>query len=290
MKAIRSKELKLCVERAVCELPALPTAVVKVVHETGQADPSPSKIEEFIASDQALTTKLLRVVNSAYYGLEAQVCSLQQAIVILGIQQVRNLALSVGLVSRFEARSQTEKDLIEQFWLHAFGSASATQLIAEYKRIEPRSVHLAYLGGLLHDIGKLFLLCNFPVEYSEIHAGAEHGQKTLSEIEREEIGMDHAEIGYQVAKHWKLPITLCELIRRHEGPFDAGAPEAELCVHLAGILCFCAERDPQASGEAVGDPVALKWLDAPTPDLKRLWRATAEALDEARTIYGIFLR
>src|SRR5579862_2853858 len=138
------------IQKTLRELPALPDAVLRVVEETNKQDPSAQQIERFVSSDQALASKVLRVVNSAYYGLSGQVTSLSQSIMILGIQQVRNLVLSVGAISMFEVKGPRQQDTLRRFWLHAFSCAAAAQIIATAKKLDRNSQETVFVGGLLH--------------------------------------------------------------------------------------------------------------------------------------------
>src|ERR1700712_3732037 len=110
------------IARALQDLPALPSVVGKVLSETENPNATAASIEKMISSDQVLASKVLRVVNSAYYGLSGQVTSLGQAIVILGMQQIRNLVLSVCALSQVKPTTPRQHEVLKQFWLHSFGT------------------------------------------------------------------------------------------------------------------------------------------------------------------------
>src|SRR5436190_6608594 len=118
--------VKKSIEKSVQDLPALPSVVTRILRETESPDACAQNIERMISAEQALASKVLRVVNSAYYGLSGQVTSLSQAIVILGLQQVRNLVLSVSAISSIKPRTPRQQETMKMFWQHSFGTAAAT--------------------------------------------------------------------------------------------------------------------------------------------------------------------
>ncbi len=261
--------------------------MLKVVQETEKPDPNANIVEEHISADQALTSKILRVVNSAYYGLSGQVTSVQQAIVILGLQQVRNLALSVGCLSNFEPRTVRQKETLRIFWLAAFGTAAATQILAQQKSIDPRSSQIMFVGGLLHDIGRLFLFCNFPDEYDEVLQTAMERKVRVEDVELEILGMTHAQVGYEVAKHWKLPVVLQDLIGKHEGPFDSATDEVLICVHVADALTKHLYYAPPVDFKDLAVPEAIEWLDSTGESFDLLVSSTEKKIEEASALYGL---
>ncbi|RYG88041.1 HDOD domain-containing protein, partial [bacterium] len=117
-------------EGSIKELPPLPTAVLKILEVMARPDPSANDIEAVVASDPALTAKMLRVVNSAYYGLARQISNVGQAVVILGLQQVRNVTLAVGASSTFKGSGERQQERLNEFWVHAFGTSATAGLLA----------------------------------------------------------------------------------------------------------------------------------------------------------------
>lgn len=228
--------LKKTIERSLRDLPALPTVVVRVIEETQRPDVSPVDVERLIGTDQALTAKVLRVVNSAYYGLSGQVSSLGQALIILGMQQVRNMVLSVAALDSLQAKTKRQEDAMQRFWLHSFGTASGAQWLAQYKGLAQRDLEIAFTGGILHDIGKLFLFSQFTETYDEILAYAAEAGESVEDAEKKYLGLTHAEVGAEMAKTWKLPDALIGVIGAHEGNFDESKEAIQYAVHVADQL------------------------------------------------------
>jgi putative nucleotidyltransferase with HDIG domain len=279
--------LKKTIEKALQDLPALPAVVTKVLQETEHPDASAQSVERLIASDQALAMKVLKVVNSAYYGLSGQVTSLGQAVVILGLQQVRNLVLSVGAVNLFPVQGPHGHERLKQFWLHSFGSAATAQMIGKAKGLNYRDVESLFLGGLLHDIGKLFLFANFTEIYDALMEHAETHGISIEEAEIEYLGLTHSQVGEEMAKAWKLPTILSDFIGSHEGPFSAESDPMLMCVHVADFLTKGIYFAVPTNTRIEVDPVALEWLSLTEDDFQHLREAAEEKVGEALALFGL---
>ncbi len=222
-------------EGSVKELPPLPTAVLKILETMSGPDPSAARIEEIVAADQALTAKVLRVVNSAYYGLARQISNVGQAVVILGLQQVRNVALAVGASSTFKGGSPRQAEIMGQFWTHSFATSATAGLLAGGKGWERKRIEEVQTIGLIHDIGRLFLFANFPKTFDRLVRLAEERALDFDAAERTLMGVSHAALGGDIADKWGFPGTIADAIRAHEGPFEDATETAKL-VHMADWL------------------------------------------------------
>lgn len=275
------------VDKALRDLPTLPAVVTRLLSLTSRDETTTSEIEEIISSDQAITTKLLRVVNSSYFGLPRQVSSVNQAVVILGFQQVRNLVLSVSALSIFAARTPRAREIQRECWMHAFGAASGAQTIGRMMRLDQHDQETAFLGGLLHDIGKLFLFSTFTTNYQAVLADAEQRDLNVYEVERRVFGYDHAEIGQRLAQAWSFPETLVILIGRHEGPF-AGEPIPLLyCVHAADRLANSVMREGCVWPDGTLSPVVEDWLSFKPEEYERVRTEIADKVQSAVEAIGI---
>ncbi|HTQ10081.1 MAG TPA: HDOD domain-containing protein [Fimbriimonadaceae bacterium] len=282
-----NKFVRLSIEKSLRDLPALPDIVARILKETENQDVSAHNIEKLLSSDQALASKVLRVVNSAYYGLSGQITSLSQAIMILGMPQVRNLVLSVSAISTMKPKTPRQHETLKLFWLHAFGTAAATQIIAQQKRMKVNDMEALFLGGLLHDIGRLFLYSMFTQTYDQVTKYAEDRQITVTEAEMKLLGLNHSQIGSMMATTWKLPQTLIETIARHEGPFSPGDDPTLFAVHagdnLTQHLYYATENMVMVSL----DPVAEEWLGYSEEEFEDLRGQTARKIEEATALFGL---
>lgn len=237
--------LKRYVERAAADLPALPQVVLQVVKKAEEPNCRAMELSQLIEHDPGLSTKILKVVNSAYFGLPRSIKTIHNALVILGINQVRNLTLSMGVLNVLSSPNPRIRDHQKAFWEQSFGAARAAQLVASKKRLSREEQEGIFVGGLLHDIGRLFYLTLFNLPYQQVIDRVERSEVTLSQVERSVLGASHPEIGGDLAKRWGFPESLIRMIRSHEGDFSSGRPHAEYCVHIADSISTWVEREGQ---------------------------------------------
>jgi HD-like signal output (HDOD) protein len=279
--------IRKSIEQSLHELPALPSVVTHVLQETENPDATATAIERLICSEQALAAKVLRVVNSAYYGLSGQVTSLSQAVVILGMHQIRNLVLSVSAMSSMQARTPKQAETLRVFWLHSFGTAAATQLIAKRKHFSVRDTETVFVGGLLHDIGRLFLFTNFTRTYEQVLKYAESRDIPIDSAEISLLGMSHGMIGAQMASYWKLPSVLETLIGSHEGPFEDGGDPLLFSIHIGDWITKHLYSDVEIVRSAEAAPEALQWLGFTDKDFEWLRAETELKISEAGHLFGL---
>ncbi len=274
-------------KKATQELPPLPSVIVRVMQITEDADAGTiNELERLIRTDQAVSSKLLRVVNSAYFGLSGQVSSLAQAVVILGYTQVRNLVLSISMMSQFQAIGTKAKDHQTRLWEIAFGAASGAQLIAKHKRIDAKDQELAFVGGLMQNVGSLFMLSTLQRSYLSVLEEAENTKAWLSDVEMLRLGITHANVGQQLLAKWKLPENLVLIVGRHEGPFGGDPTPALYSVHAAKRLAYAA-ISPDNVTEGYGiDPIVREWLNFSDEEYTWLIQAVKEKVDQAVQLIG----
>lgn len=279
--------VKTSIEKSVQDLPALPGVVTRILKETESPDACAVTIERMLSSEQALASKVLRVVNSAYYGLSGQVTSLSQAIVILGLQQIRNLVLSVSAFSSIKPRTPRQQETMRVFWLHSFGTAAATQIIAQRKRFPIQDAETAFVGGLLHDIGRLFLFSNFTQTYDQVLRYAEQKGMPIENAERRLLGLDHGDIGAQMAEHWRLPKTLIKLIADHETPSADNPDPLLFALNVADWITKDLYFDLDKIEIAPPPDFVMQWLNFTPEELDSLREETSTKVEEAQQMFGL---
>ncbi len=194
------------------DFPTLSTAAVQISQMTQDLQVPVGKVAKLISMDVALSTKLLRVVNSSFYGLSSQVSDVTQAINILGYKKVGSIALGLAVMDTYSVSLARGFDL-KLFWERSVCNAVASGLIAsKLQRDIPGEV---FTAGLLQDIGCLFLAQCFPIEYGGAIGVAKVRDAHLARVEREVIGLDHAAVGGLLVRHWCLPSIFEETIREH---------------------------------------------------------------------------
>lgn len=219
---ITGEKLTDAIETKLLDLPPLPSVVVRVVEAMNSPSTSATDLTRMIASDPALSAKILRLVNSSYYGYSSKISTVTRAIVVLGFNTIGNLATAVGIGSAFRPSNKCKLDR-EKFWEHSVISATTAWAIARKRRMDSRTVEEAFVGGLMHDIGKLFLDQYFPEEYAAAIAYAEENGVTILEAEKIVLHISHCAVGRRIAENWKLPVSLVAMIAEHHRPVPGSA-------------------------------------------------------------------
>jgi putative nucleotidyltransferase with HDIG domain len=197
----------------VHSLPPLPAAVEHLLQLTRDTEGDVDEMAAIIASDAALTSRILRVANSSFYSLSQKVSTVSQAVIVLGLHAIKNLALSVAVFG-FKSGKQLPSPLDRKdLWRHALGVGSTARMLATRFRL--RNWEEAFVGGLLHDIGKIVFLECFHEEYCAILKNAAQGLVPLCVLEQEAFGADHAAVGGELCKRWKIPSTLTHMVSDH---------------------------------------------------------------------------
>lgn len=192
-------------------------------------DPNSSfdDLADIVKTDPALSARLLKIVNSAFYGFAEKVDTLTHALNIVGTDQLTDLALAAIVTSKFQG---IPRDLInmETFWMHSIGCGIASRKIAE--RMPGVESEKMYLGGMLHDIGSLIIFKESSEDAKKILLRCKENGENLFKVEKEVLGYDHAEVGGLLLTEWKLPDRLVEVVKYHHSPVDAGDYLEEACI------------------------------------------------------------
>jgi len=197
----------------VRDLPTLPTLALEVRRLVDDPSSNISDLVERVQQDIALSSRILRIANSAYYGIPRKVDNLKMAIVILGVREVVNLVTSVSVFKMFKEQNLAESMDIGEFWVHCATCAELTMGL--YKVLKTNLPSSAYIAGLLHDIGKLVLSQHFQ-EYHDacIKYAAENKLRTV-DAEIKLLGIDHGHIGSWLTQRWNIPEDITEAIAQH---------------------------------------------------------------------------
>lgn len=216
------------------DLPTLPTVVTKVNQMARDPRVSAAEVARVISEDQALTAKVLKLVNSPFYGFPQRVTNITRAIVILGFNRVRNLALTASVLSSFQTGHGGFS--IAAFWAHSIATAIAADSLAKILRL-PAEEEDAFTAGLLHDIGKLVHIQLFKDEFAMVLQTVGADDCLIMEAERRVMGVSHAETGGWLAERWSFPPSISAAIRLHHQPEQAREHRRlVMVVHLSDIL------------------------------------------------------
>jgi putative nucleotidyltransferase with HDIG domain len=235
----------------VDELPPLPAVAMKVMGMADDDRTSALDLAQVLATDQALTAKLIRISNSAYYGFARRVSTVREAVLVLGFKQVKQVAVGASIMSAFKGPKKDELFDLDLFWGHSVAVAAAAETLAKKSRVaKPED---AFTAGILHDIGRLIIRQGMPAEFAEAVAIAREGEYTLSQAELEVTGFAHDEIGRALGESWKFPGHLIDAVACHHDarltPANDGLPGviyvSNEFVNHYGLYCgYDLEGDP----------------------------------------------
>jgi putative nucleotidyltransferase with HDIG domain len=254
LKPCDAQTLRATVQRAFClrvllynpalrglisqiqSLPSIPAVYGELTTVLRSSDASPQAVGRIMARDMGMTAKVLQLVNSAFFGIRREIANPVDAVVYLGMETVRALVFTASAFSRFQLSSRCHFS-IDELQQHSLAVGTLARQIARSMGLIPAVVDHAFVGGLLHDIGKLVLASNYPEQYHEILQRVGEGSVRISDAECDTFGTSHAEIGAYLLWLWGLPDPVAEILALHHHPSsDAEVPPAVVAVHFANAL------------------------------------------------------
>ncbi len=225
----------------VKDLPTLPEIMNKILETIEDDSSSAQDLTDLLEQDHAISARLLRMANSAFYGLRYPVDSIRRAVVVIGFNEVRQLALATSVFDTLSSRDQFALDP-EDFWMHSLGAAKAAQVLAK-DHLRVKSAESCFTAGLLHDIGKYVLAFVLEDEYGDIVLEAKEGNRALREVELEKLETTHGEVGQWIAMRWRLPMALSDVMMNlHRAASCSGQDVVEVgVIALANDISRAAE-------------------------------------------------
>jgi HD-like signal output (HDOD) protein len=218
---------------------------------------SSQRIADIASEDPALSAKLLELCNSAFFGFSREVCSVEEAVQLLGVGILQSMALAVPMFSGFEKAKCPEFPL-EQIWNHSAQTALLARWIAHHYIPNGAQVsEAAFAAGVLHDLGKLIIAENLPKEYAQVLKESRENSLPLFEVERKTFGATHADLGAYLLTLWGLPLPLIEGVAYHHEPQRFNNKEFGLVgtIHVANTL----EREQSKVAGIVPSPINMEY-------------------------------
>lgn len=241
MASVNSSVSKVTTEKikriteSIIGLPTLPTVVAKMIKLIDSPKTSAASLARLIGSDQALTARILRLANSAYYGFPREVSTVNLAIVVLGFNTVKDIGLSLSVFNVFKDENENPLFNLTRFWEHSIACGVASRMLARSYRT--RYSGEAFVAGLLHDIGKVILNQYFNESFISIIKKQKEGIR-FEDAESMATGTTHSQIGGWLAEKWNLPMIICDSILNHHQPWESSKwPSFVAFVSLADYLC-----------------------------------------------------
>jgi HD-like signal output (HDOD) protein len=212
---MNKEELQERVIEYIQKMPSLPTSVSKVLEVCNNPLLSPADLNYVISLDPVLVGRVLKLINSAYYGLEKRVTSLVRAIIMLGLNTVKNLALSSAIMGQLATKRDPKGLNMEGFWRHSLCVGVTAKLLAQKRGINPKLVEEYFTCGLLHDLGKIPLNTILSKKYLDTVSKADELHTSLFRVEENTLGADHCALGGLIVNAWKLEGAVGDVIMYH---------------------------------------------------------------------------
>jgi HD-like signal output (HDOD) protein len=270
----------------VGEIATLPEVTVKIIHIVEDPRSTARDLHDVIRNDPALSARLLKVVNSAFYGLPGQIASVDRAIVLLGLSAVKNIAIAASMTHLFNCGGNIAGFSGLELWRHSIAVGVASRLLTAAQG-RP-TVEESFLTGLIHDLGLLVERQVFPKQIAEVIARQQVEARPLCVLEEEIVGADHQAFGMALAAKWRFPRTLCSAIGYHHKPLDLADVNRELpaLINVADILACNANigLSITAAGAPLEDEL-LAILKLTRPDVDAVAAKLPEQLSVAVSIF-----
>lgn len=220
------------------DLPTIPVVATQVLQLLDQPDVSIEEIADLMLTDQVMTARVMKMINSPVYKPSQEITSLKRALVYLGIRHIREVALTTSFIKAFDATAGPFD--LTAFWEHSFGVGMVSKIIAE--KIKYPDLEKAYIAGIIHDLGEVFLSNFVSKPFEEVLQQLKGKPAKLCEAEAAVLGTTHCEIGLCMARKWNFPEAYCEVISCHHSPGEA-VIDPVLCaiVNLANMFCCVRE-------------------------------------------------
>jgi putative nucleotidyltransferase with HDIG domain len=237
------------IEAYIKNMPSLPTSVAKVLEVCNNPQTSPADLNHVISLDPVLVGRVLKLINSAYYGLGQQVTSLVRAIIMLGINTVKNLALSSSVVGNLASSKAAAGLNMEGFWRHSLCVGVAAKAIAKKRGVDPKQLEEYFAAGLLHDIGKIPLNAVLANEYMLTVSVSDRERLSLVRTEDRNLGINHCAAGAMIVRAWKLEGAVGDAIVYHHSHLDYDDSHRDILFTIILANRFASELEIGFSGD-----------------------------------------
>jgi putative nucleotidyltransferase with HDIG domain len=257
-------------------MPSLPTTVAKVLEVCNNPQTSPADLNHVISLDPVLVGRVLKLINSAYYGLGQQVTNLVRAIIMLGINTVKNLALSTAVMSSLSSKKDLKGLDMDGFWRHSLCVGVSSKILARKRGIDSKLVEEYFAAGLLHDIGKIPLNAILSKEYMLTVSAADRERISLYRSEENTLGMNHSAAGASIVTAWKLDGPVGDSIIHHHDYLEYPGDFKDILYSVVVSNWFASIMDIGCSGD--------RWPDKIDPSVWAALKVNREIFDDIEPV------
>ena len=229
-----SDDLKSMIIQDIKDLPPMPQVVIKIQHLIANLNSDTKQLAEIIESDQAIAAEVLKMANSAFYGMSGKISSIHQASLLLGYQTLGEIVTMAGTADLLAGKMPGYGYDSHDLWRHSLSVAFSSKLIAEMTHSD--LIYEAHTAGLIHDVGKIILDRHVMAKKDEIADYMSQEEKTFLDAERYFFGFDHAEIASEICRAWKIPDTIALAIGCHHQPSISNGDKLSYILHMADYV------------------------------------------------------
>ncbi len=240
----REMKMKNKITNYINKMPSLPATVTRVMEVCNDPKASPADLNKIISMDPVLMGKVMQLINSAYYSRPNKINSLVRAIILLGLNTVKNLALSTAILANMSSKGPQGPIDMDGFWEHSLCTGVISKLIAKKIKADPKTLEEYFIAGLLHDIGKIPITRCFPDEYLAAISKSDMEKTSLHMIEMSLFGFDHQETGEMISSAWKIEGGIADATRYHHNSseYDGEHKKVVYAVSIADFASLYFER------------------------------------------------
>jgi HD-like signal output (HDOD) protein len=255
---MKDKEKILAViQTYIAKMPALPTTVSKILQIANDPKTSPSDLNQVISLDPVLMGRVMKLINSAYYSQTNKITSLVRAIIMLGINTVKNLALSTAVLGQLSAKGNFTALNIDGFWRHSLCVGVTAKLIAIQRKRDPKILEEYFVAGLLHDIGKIPLNNKLSTEYVNALSLTDKERAPLYILEERILEVNHCEVGRLIIKNWNLGPVMEDVVFFHHFIDQYPGTNHDVLLTVAAANFFANSFQIGFSGDRYPEKLAL---------------------------------
>ncbi|MFZ0430487.1 MAG: HDOD domain-containing protein [Acidobacteriota bacterium] len=254
-------------------LPSLPSLYLQLTEELRSPEVSANRVSRIISKDLAMTSKILQIVNSAYFGLSRQISSVERAILLMGLEMLRTFVLSAEVFSMFEPKKLAGLT-VAGLWRHSMSCSSMARRVALAESLSKEATEHVCTAAFLHDIGKLLMANEKPDSYRRVSEIVNDGQLPCYEAEENVFGFTHAEAGGVLLTRWNLPEPVVDTVLWHHDPIGCtqSSISAVAIVHVTNFLEHEQNDEPQGQTTEIS-PAYLEQIGA--GEAMERWREAA---------------
>lgn len=285
-----SSRFETAINAYIERMPSLPTSVAKVLEICNDPQTSPADLNRVISVDPVLMGKVMKLINSAYYGLNQEITSLVRAIIMLGINTVKNLALSTAVLGTIGGTNSAQALNMEGFWRHSLCVGVTTKLIAIQRKVDKKALEEYFIAGLLHDIGKVVLNNRLADHYVQVLGEADVKSLPLYVSEKQVLEIDHTEIGKMIVENWKLGPEITETVLYHHTTQEYDGTHRDILYSVALANYFANVSEIGFAGDRYPSPLDPEVPEHLGIDLTYLEDELEEKVNQEIERARVFLR